>query len=120
VDRATLSEWIEGYERVWREPGTAALAGLFAPDAVYLTSPLAEPIRGLPAIRELWEAERDPGEEFAMTYEILAVDGDTGVVRVQVRYERPTPRDYRDLWIVRLGSDGRCVHFEEWFFAHPA
>jgi ketosteroid isomerase-like protein len=120
VDRGALSEWVEAYERAWRAPGTDAVADLFAPDASYLLSPVAEPLRGLPAIREMWEAERAPGEEFEMTYEILAVEGGTGVVRVEVHYEHPKPRGFADLWIVRLGSDGRCVSFEEWFFVQPA
>lgn len=45
-----------------------------------------------------------------------AVDGDTAVVRVEVTYGEPRPGEYRDLWIVRLGADGRCREFEEWPF----
>ena len=56
-------------------------------------SPYEEPVRGLPAIAELWEAERDgPDEPFAMLHEIVAVDGDTAVVRVEVRYDRAARR----------------------------
>ena len=53
-----------------------------------------------------------------MEWEIVAVDSDTGVVRTEVRYEQPR-RDFRNIWIVRLGADGRCTEFEEWFFAAP-
>ena len=49
-----------------------------------------------------------------MGSEIAAVDGDTGLVRVEVRYELPRRQQYRDLWIVRLDESGRCFHFEEW------
>jgi len=38
-------------------------------------------------------------------------------VRAEVRYGDPVDREYRDLWIIRLGADGRCVAFEEWPFA---
>ena len=51
-----------------------------------------------------------------MTSEIVAVEGDTGVSRVEVWYDGPPPRHYRDLWIVRLDDSGRCTHFEEWPF----
>ena len=51
-----------------------------------------------------------------MTHEIVAVEGDTGVSRVEVFYDGPPPRHYRDLWIVRLDESGRCTHFEEWPF----
>ena len=41
-----------------------------------------------------------------MTSEIVAVEGDTGVSRVEVWYDGPPPRHYRDLWIVRLDEPG--------------
>ena len=44
-----------------------------------------------------------------MTSEIVAVEGDTGVSRVEVWYDGPPPRHYRDLWIVRL-DDVRALH----------
>ena len=65
----------------------------------------------------MWEAERlGPDEEFEMTSEVVAVEGDTGVARIEVRYGAPKDKDYRDLWIVSLDDDGRCFHFEEWPF----
>jgi SnoaL-like domain len=117
VDRAALGRWIEAYERAWRTPGTEVLAELFAPEATYSMAPFEEPYRGLDAIAELWEAERvGPDEVFTMESEIVAVEGDTGVVRVEVRYGEPAQRLYRDLWIVRLADNGRCLAFEEWPF----
>jgi SnoaL-like domain len=111
----TLASWLEAYERAWREPGTAALRDLFGEDASYRTSPYAEPAVGLERIAALWEREREgPDEGFEMTSEVVAVDGDVGVARVEVRYA--TGEEYRDLWVVRFGSDGRCSCFEEWPF----
>jgi hypothetical protein len=66
----------------------------------------------------MWEAERDgPEEAFTMTSEVVAVDGDTAVVRVAVDYGQPEPRRWRDLWVARFDADGRCTAFEEWPFA---
>jgi ketosteroid isomerase-like protein len=120
MDRDHVTAWVHRYERLWRTAGTSGLAELFTDDASYSTEPYREPLRGLDAIGEMWEAERDgPDEVFTMTSEIVAVDGDTGVVRVEVHYGDP-PHDYRDLWIMRFAGDGRCRHFEEWPFApHP-
>ena len=110
---------MEAYERAWRTPGTEPLREVFTEDASYRTAPYLEPYRGLPAIEAMWEREREgPGEPFTMEWEIVAVDSDTGVVRTEVRYERPR-RDFRNIWIVRLGADGRCTEFEVWFFAAP-
>ena len=120
MDRAQLSDWIERYERAWRTAGTDTLAGLFTEDASYFTAPYANPHRGLEAIGAMWEAERlGPDEEFEMTSEVIAVEGDTGVVRIAVRYGRPKEKEYRDLWIIRLDQAGLCTHFEEWPFWPP-
>jgi SnoaL-like domain len=116
VDIAGLQSWVDAYERAWRAPGTEMLADLFDEEAVYVPSPLAEPIVGLEAIRRFWEAERSPDEEFTMTSEPIAFEGDTGVVRVDVHYHRPEARRFVDLWIVSFGPDGRCRRFEEEFW----
>jgi ketosteroid isomerase-like protein len=120
MDRTQLSEWLDGYERAWRTAGTEALAGLFAEDATYSTAPYENPHRGLAAIGEMWEAERlGPDEDFEMSSEVVAVEGDTGVARIEVHYRAPKDVDYRDLWIIRLNEAGLCFHFEEWPFWPP-
>jgi ketosteroid isomerase-like protein len=125
VNREQVTDWVAAYERAWRAPGTAALAGIFTPDASYRQGPYDEPITGLPAIGAMWEAERDgPDEVFRMTSEVIAVDGDAAVVRAEVSYGDPVCQEYRDLWVLRFGDDARCVWFEEWPFwpgqAHTA
>jgi hypothetical protein len=114
--RAALGKWVERYEALWRTAGTDGLRELFTEDATYSMAPYEQPYRGLDAIAALWEREREgPDEVFTMASEIVACEGDTGVVRVEVQYGRGT--EYRDLWIVQLDGDGRCTHFEEWPFA---
>ena len=118
MDRHDVRSWVDSYERAWREAGTTGLAGLFTEDATYLASPWQPPIEGLGAIAEFWEAEREgPDEEFTMVSEVVAVDGDTAVVAAQVEYGGPEPQRWKDLWVLRFGTDGRCRAFEEWPFA---
>jgi ketosteroid isomerase-like protein len=95
------------------------LGDLFAPRASYSQGPYREPVVGLPAIRRMWEAERDgPDEQFEMTSELIAIEGDTAVARIEVVYgRRPADQQYRDLWIMAFDPDGRCRSFEEWPFA---
>ena len=113
VDRASAAAWIDSYERAWRTAGTDALAGLFTPDATYRMSPYEEPARGLAEIGALWERERvGPEEKFEIDREIVAVEGETAVARIEVAYA--TGAEYRDLWVVRFAADGRCREFEEW------
>lgn len=117
MQRQAVTRWIEGYEQAWRSPGTNALTDLFTPDATYRTAPFERPHLGLAAISELWEAEREgPDEAFEMTSELLAVEGATAVVRVEVLYGAPISRRYRDIWIVHFNDAGLCSAFEEWPF----
>jgi len=112
-DRSRVEAWIADYERAWRTAGTEHLASLFTPDASYRMSPYEDPAVGLAAIGELWKRERvGPDEGFEMSHEIVAVDGDAAVVRVEVEYA--TGAEYRDLWLIRFAADGRCREFEEW------
>jgi uncharacterized protein (TIGR02246 family) len=117
TDRAAVSRWLASYEAAWRAPGTEGLAGVFTDDASYLRSPYMEPVVGLDAIRRMWEQEREgPDEVFTLATQIVAVDGAMVVVRAEVGYGNPVSQEYRDLWLIRLGEDGRCSWFEEWPF----
>jgi ketosteroid isomerase-like protein len=118
MDRADVRRWAHRYEEAWRSPGTDLLAELFSDDASYRVSPWAEPIIGVAALGTFWDDERDgPDEEFTMTSEVVAVDGDTSVLRVEVRYGGDEPAVWRDLWVLRFDESGRCRAFEEWPFA---
>ena len=118
MDHADVSAWVDRYEQVWRSAGTDRLPELFTASATYLPSPWATPISGGTELAEFWDAERDgPDETFTMTSEVLAVDGDTAVVRVAVDYGEPVVSRWLDLWVLRFDDDGRCRAFEEWPFA---
>jgi hypothetical protein len=115
VSRSQVISFIADYEAAWRTPGTEPLGDLFTADATYRMSPYEEPIVGLEAIEALSERERAGYDEaFAIEADVVAVEGDTGVVQLEVRYGEPRPREYRDLWVVRFAGDGRCRAFEEW------
>ncbi|GAB3430386.1 nuclear transport factor 2 family protein [Flindersiella endophytica] len=117
MDRDAVERWVGGYERAWRTPGTASLAELFSADVSYLPSPWRQPISGLARLRPWWEEGRSGADEpFTMTSEVVAVDGNTAVVRVAVTYEHDDPSQWRDLWVLHFDAAGRCTTFEEWPF----
>lgn len=118
MEHEDVRTWVASYEKAWRSSGTTSLAGLFTEDASYVVSPWAPAVEGVGAIGELWEAERDGADEvFTMSSEVVALDGDTAVVRVEVDYAKTGSGLWRDLWVLRFDIDGRCSHFEEWPFA---
>ena len=115
MDHGAVEQWVNRYELLWRTPETGQLADLFRPDAVYLPSPWARPLNGLDEIAQFWESERDGAEEeFTMSSRVVAVDGDTAVVRVSVEYAAFEAGRWRDLWVLHFAPDGRCSSFEEW------
>jgi ketosteroid isomerase-like protein len=115
TSRASFEAWLAAYELAWRTAGVEMLAELFSEDATYRMSPYEAPARGLAAIGELWERERTgPDEEFEIGHEVIAVEGDAAVARIEVAYAGG--EEYRDLWVVRFAADGRCREFEEWPF----
>jgi len=117
MDPERVTSWITAYERAWRTPGTEALSGVFTANATYLQGPYETPVVGLPAIAAMWEADRDaPDEVFEMSSSIVAIDADTAVARVEVRYGKPVQQEYRDLWIMSFTDDGLCLRFEEWAY----
>ena len=114
--RAVVNDWLARYEDAWRSPGTTALDELFGDAVTYTPSPWVSPIVGMEALRRFWEAARSgPDEGFRLTSEIVAVDGRTAIVRVHVDYD--DGHRWRDLWVLTLDDQDRCVHFEEWPFA---
>ncbi|MGH8892419.1 MAG: cupin domain-containing protein [Actinomycetes bacterium] len=116
ITTALLLDWVDAYERAWRERAAEALDALFTADATYLTEPFATPMTGLDAIKAFWLDETEPGEAFSMTSDVVACSGRTGVVRVLVRYADPHDREYLDLWVATFADDGRVSQFEEWPF----
>jgi hypothetical protein len=120
VDAAEIERWVANYERLWRTSGTEELGSLFSTDVSYLPSPWRRPIVGLVALARFWEGARDgPDEAFVLRHRVVAIDGATAVVRVEVDYGRPAGGGgrWRDLWIIVFDADGRCRVFEEWPFA---
>jgi ketosteroid isomerase-like protein len=117
VNREQVRDWVRGYERAWRSPGTELLRELFTEDAPYRLSPYSDPETGAEAIAAMWERERSgPSEVFEMTSEVFAVDGDSAVVTVEVQYREPDrSEEFRDIWLLRF-EEGRCTQFEEWAF----
>jgi ketosteroid isomerase-like protein len=113
VERADVERWVADYERAWRDEDLTAVDTLFTPDAHYRPSPYEASMVGHEEIRAFWV---DDEEVFSMTSDVVAVEGSTAVVRLEVRYGEPVRQEYRDLWVLRFAEDGRVRDFEEWAY----
>jgi hypothetical protein len=69
---------------------------------------------GHAAIKDFWLDDDD--DVFTMHASPVAVEGRDAVVRVLVEYGDPVRQEYRDLWVLRFGADGRVEDFEEWAY----
>ncbi|WP_251153379.1 nuclear transport factor 2 family protein [Cellulosimicrobium sp. Marseille-Q4280] len=115
MDRDAVMTWVDEYEQAWRASDARAVERLFTEDATYLRSPYDdEPLHGHDAIRGFWTV--DEGATFTVAAEPVAVEGDSAVVRLEVRYTGSEEQEYRDLWLLRFAADGRVAHFEEWAY----
>jgi ketosteroid isomerase-like protein len=126
TDLATLRDWLDRYERAWRSNDPADIVDLFSADAVYRWRPWDSPADGADGRDEIvraWLQEPDAPDSWTLESEPLAVNGDLGIARAVVRYRvgpsRPKPITYHNIWLIRLGSDGRCSDFTEHFMANP-
>lgn len=66
-----------------------------------------------------WLERQDDFGQTAFEWEPLAADGDLHVVRARTEYRDDPPRAYRNLWLVRLDAEGRCVELTEWWMEEP-
>jgi hypothetical protein len=118
MDANTLKLWVNGYRDAWVSNDAEEIGRLFADGARYYTEPYAEPWEGRDGIIAKWLENRDEPGQTDFRYEVMAIDGDLGFVRGWTQYFDPPPREYSNLWVVRLDADGRCQEFVEWWMKH--
>ncbi|MFQ5948543.1 MAG: nuclear transport factor 2 family protein [Acidimicrobiia bacterium] len=109
-----LGSWVKGYVRAWESNDPDDIGRLFSEDAVYYTAPFRPPWRNREGIVAGWLDRRDQPGEWRFRYEVMAIVNDLGFVRGWTTYANP-PVAYSNLWVIRLGSDGRCGEFTEWW-----
>lgn len=117
-----FAAWFDRYREAWRSYDPEAISALFAPNAVYRADPFQGGVVGPEAIVGQWiEAhEEDPEEEFEMSHEVVAVNGDLGVVQGWITYTAGANRDaWRNLFIIELDDQDRCRSYLEWYMRRP-
>ena len=114
MEKSDFARWVDRYVTAWNSNEPEDIGGLFSEDAVYSTGPFDGPWKGRQQIIDGWLARKDEPGNAEFEREVIASDGHLGVVKGKTLYKDP-PLEYANLWLIRLNSEGRAVHFEEWW-----
>jgi nuclear transport factor 2 (NTF2) superfamily protein len=117
MDRDGVARWMDAYRDAWISNDPAEVAALFTEDAEYSIEPFREPWRGQDEIVRKWTAGIK--QQVALTYEVLALEGDLAVVRWHVLTQNqgdPVRTEYDGVLALTFAPDGRCRDHREWFF----
>lgn len=123
MDRTDLEAWLAAYRRAWTSDDPADITALFTEDATYSPWPFSNSWEGRDRIVEKWIDRGDAKRQWEFEHEILAVEGDTGVVRGLTHYPaqgEEAEEIYSNIWLIRLDPDGRAREFAEWWVEKPA
>jgi nuclear transport factor 2 (NTF2) superfamily protein len=102
--------------KAWDSNDPDDIRALFTEDASYFTEPHAQPWTGHRQIVREWLDRKDEPQEYTFRWEVLAMDGNLGFVRGWTEYVRyDPPRQYGNLWVIRLAEDGRASEYTEWY-----
>ncbi|HEY4761970.1 MAG TPA: nuclear transport factor 2 family protein [Thermoguttaceae bacterium] len=113
MKKADFEKWLAGYVAAWKSNNPRDIAKLFTEGASYSTGPFDEPWIGQEAIIDGWIGVGDRPQDWTFEYEVVAVDGELGVVQGTSVYK--DAGTFSNIWLIRLAKDGRCKEFREWF-----
>ncbi|WP_210478840.1 nuclear transport factor 2 family protein [Naasia sp. SYSU D00948] len=112
-----VTDWMDRYRTAWTTNDPGDIRALFTEDAEYRYNPWDEPVAGIEAIVDSWLEGRDEPGDWTFEWHPLARDGDTVFVEGRTAYRNG--RNYRNLWVIVLGADGRASRFTEWYMKEP-
>jgi ketosteroid isomerase-like protein len=116
---ASLADWMAAYERAWASNDAEEIGALFADDALYFTTPFREPWRGRREIVDGWLDRKDEPGGWAFEWQPLVDTPELAIITGTTTYREPA-LTYSNLWVLKLGDDGRCREFTEWWMDHTA
>lgn len=119
MDHAGFQSWLDRYIDAWRLLDPAAIGDLFTPNVRYAFDPWGEAVVGRAAVVRAWLENPDEPGSWQADYEVLAIDGDTGVAHGRTRYltddRTGVDREFANVFVIRFDDDGRCREFTEWY-----
>jgi len=120
VTTATLESWLSRYERAWEMRSAPAAAALFTEDAVYREAPFEKPMEGRGAISEYWSTVTADQRDIDFRYEVIAVNGATGVAHWSAVFKLESTGERVALdggFVLTFNAAGQCTLLREWWQA---
>src|SRR5690606_23669833 len=116
TDRAVAEEWFRRYRLAWESNEVDDIRALFTEDAVYRRFPDdPDPFVGLDAVVAGWLDHADEPGDTDFEWRLLALDGEVAIAECVTHYYDDPPVTYDNLFVVRLGADGRATEFTDWW-----
>ncbi len=109
-----LSAWMDGYVHAWTTNQPEDIAGIFTEDAVYDPQTADGEWDGLDEIVAHWVDIGDDPDSWEFQWLPLVEVDDLAIVVGRTTYLNPATT-YRNLFVIRFSSDGRCDDFTEWY-----
>lgn len=122
ADRAAIESWLSAYRHAWETDDPDDVAALFTEDATYSPWPFSKSWEGRDTIVAKWIERGDSKNPWRFESEVLAVDGDTSVIKGLTTYpahDEEAEDAYSNIWVVQLAPDGRARSFAEWWVQRP-
>lgn len=119
----TIEEWIAQYGLAWRTKNVDAVVDLFAPDAVYRSSPTSSPHVGRTAIGDYWREATRTQEDVTLVFGTPLIHGGRVAVEWWATMRDPAWRPdaptsevtLPGCLVLRMRPDGRCVELREYY-----
>jgi ketosteroid isomerase-like protein len=118
LERVALDSWLQSYGAAWEGRDGTAAAELFTPDALYQETPHAEPLRGRTAIAGYWATVTADQDDIEFDFEILAVEGRTGIAEWSARFRSISgnvPVELDGVFVLDFAPDGLVESLREWW-----
>lgn len=115
---ATLDAWLAKYGAAWETRDPAAAGRLFTANATYHEMPFDAPKKGRAAIEEYWKGVTADQRDVKFKYEVIAVDGKTGVAHWSATFviaSTGATLSLDGVFVLEFDSNGECAALREWW-----
>ena len=118
MNHESFHHWLTAYGRAWENHDPESAAELFTPNALYYWTPFDPPKKGRQGIIEAWRQATSRQEDIRFMFEILSIDGNSGLAHWSAILIRKTSGQHVRLdGILRAEFDESdlCCEFREWW-----